>query len=96
MGVAADRDGQMRPDDLANRLQDMVLAGAEAFHLAGAVEHQIDAVDLILMLPDCVHESGLDIIERLLLDDTRGTGCRIDRRDHFDAGIGKMSSTCIL
>ena len=89
VGVAADRDGQMRPDDLANRRQDMALAGADLLYLAGTVEMEIDAVQLGLMFPHCAEEAGLDIIERLLLDDTRGTGCRIDRGDHFDAGIGK-------
>ena len=56
MGVAADRDGQMRPDDLANRRQDMVLAGADLLYRAGTVEMEIDAVQL------GAEEAGLDII----------------------------------
>ena len=56
VGVTGHRDGRIRPDHLPDGPQDMMVGGAEAFHLAGAVEHQIDAVDLILMLPDCVHD----------------------------------------
>lgn len=62
MGVAADRDGQMRPDDLANRRQDMVLAGADLLYRAGTVEMEIDAVQLGLMFPHCAEEAGLNII----------------------------------
>lgn len=62
MGVAADRDGQMQPDDLANRRQDMVLAGADLLYLAGTVEMEIDAVQLGLMFAHCAEEAGLDII----------------------------------
>ena len=87
--VASNVDRHIGADPLADLCQDMVLAGAEAFHLAGTMQHHINTVDLVQVLFHRPDKAGLDVVKGVTLDDAGGSGHRVDCGDHLDARLCK-------
>ena len=66
--IAGHRDRDVRSDEVTDRLEDVMIARAQAVDLARAVKHQIDSVDFMQMLAHRIEEACFDVVERVALD----------------------------
>ena len=89
VGVTHHKDGQVRPYHLADLSQNVVVAGTNALHLAGTVQHQEHTIDLVDVLFDRPHEARFDVIKGIFFDHARSTGIRHHRGDQFKTGLLK-------
>ena len=55
--IAGHRDRDVRSDEVTDRLEDVMIARAQAVDLARAVKHQIDSVDFMQMLAHRIEEA---------------------------------------
>jgi len=74
---------------LMANMADVVVAGTNALHLAGTVQHQEHTIDLVDVLFDRPHEARFDVIKGIFFDHARSTGIRHHRGDQFKTGLLK-------
>ena len=65
-----------------------MIAGADLLDFAGAVQKQINSVDLLQVRPDRVRKTAFDVIKRVFCDHAVAAGVGVDRTDRFNSGRG--------
>ena len=63
MRIAGHRDWQIRADQLADGQQDMMIARTDFLYFTGAVQMQINTVQLMEMLADSIQKQRFNIIK---------------------------------
>ena len=86
MRITGYGDRQIRAGQPADRGQDVMIPGTQTLHLAGTVQMQINAVDLMEMFLHRADKQRFDVIEGFARDHAGGPGAGIHGRNHVDPG----------
>ena len=87
MGVAGDSQRHVGADDLPDGGYQMVLAGADLFHIAGTVQMQIDAVQILQVVAHSVQDGLLDVVKAGLFHHTAAGGVCTDHGHQFNVRV---------
>ena len=83
MRVTGDSDRQIRANQLAHLLNNMMVPAAQALNLTGAMKHQEDPIDFIQMFFHFIQQRSFDIGKRFRRNQSTAGTVGINGRNHF-------------